>query len=154
MTPGSEPVEHVAENSTGSAAAGASSDVTWDVTRDVTRDVIEIRGLIVSAYCGVLAEEQARPQPLEADIDLFVDLRAPGASDDLADTVDYASVCSMAARVLGTERFDLLERAAARIAEVVLEDRRVAEVAVAVRKLRPPVPELLTTIGVRIRRTR
>ena len=41
---------------------------------------------------GVLPEEQVRPQPFEVDVELLVDLRAAGASDDLADTVDYGAV--------------------------------------------------------------
>ncbi len=53
-----------------------------------------------------------------------------------------------------TERFALLERLAARIAEVVLVDPRALAVTVRVRKLRPPVPQHLETSGVRIRRTR
>ena len=48
----------------------------------------------------------------------------------------------------------LLERLAARLADVVLQDERVVEVTVAVRKLRPPVPQLLDTSGVRITRGR
>jgi dihydroneopterin aldolase/2-amino-4-hydroxy-6-hydroxymethyldihydropteridine diphosphokinase len=50
------------------------------------------------------------------------------------------------------ERFQLLERLAERIAEVVLGDARATSVTVAVRKLRPPVPVDLTTAGVRITR--
>ena len=52
--------------------------------------------------------------------------------------------------MLTTERFVLLERLAQRIAEVVLVDPRVHAVTVAVRKLRPPVPQHLDTSGVRI----
>ena len=50
---------------------------------------------------------------------------------------------------------DLLERLAALLAEAVLAvDVRIAAVEVAVRKLRPPVPQHLATSGVRIRRER
>lgn len=51
------------------------------------------------------------------------------------------------------ERFALMERMAARLAEVVLGDSRIAAVTVTVRKLRPPVPQQLETSGVTIRRT-
>jgi dihydroneopterin aldolase len=54
--------------------------------------------------------------------------------------------------VITTERFTLLERLATRIAEVVLAVDGVDEVTVAVRKLRPPVPQQLDTSGVRITR--
>ena len=75
-------------------------------------------------------------------------------SDDLDDTVDYGAVCELVERVVTTERFQLLERLAARIAEVVLSDDRVRGVTVAVRKLRPPVAQIVATSGVRITRTR
>jgi dihydroneopterin aldolase len=117
-------------------------------------DEIQLRGLVASGYCGALPEEQERMQPLEVDLDVGLDLRAAGGSDALDDTVDYGVLCAMVERIITTERFTLLERLAARIAEVALADERVESVTVAVRKLRPPVPQQLTTSGVRITRTR
>ncbi len=117
-------------------------------------DRIELRGLRTLGICGVLPEEQARPQPLEVDLDVEADLAAAGASDALEDTVDYGALCSVVERVVSAERFSLLERLAARVAEVVLADDRVEAVTVSVRKLRPPVPQQLATSGVRIVRRR
>lgn len=117
-------------------------------------DRLELRGLRASGICGALPEEQVRPQPLEVDLDVVADLTTASASDDLADTVDYGALAAEVERVLTTERFTLLERLAGRLAEVVLADERVLEVTVAVRKLRPPVPQLLTTSGVRLTRRR
>lgn len=118
-------------------------------------DVIELRGLRVLGYCGVLPEEIDRRQPLEIDLDLEADLSAAGASDDLGDTIDYGLVCAEVATLVGTAQVALLEHLAARIAESLLRlDERIDAVTVAVRKLRPPVPEQLDTSGVRLRRTR
>ena len=89
-----------------------------------SRDRIELRRLVATGYCGVLPEERQRPQPLEIDLDVRADLRAAGESDDLDDTVDYGAVCDIVERVVRTERFGLLERLAARLAEVVLGDQR------------------------------
>jgi 7,8-dihydroneopterin aldolase/epimerase/oxygenase len=118
------------------------------------QDRIELRGLRASGVCGVLPEERDRPQPLEVDLDVAADLAKPGRTDALDDTVDYGAICSIVERVITTERFNLLERLADRIAEVVLADDAVIAVEVAVRKLRPPVPQQLATSGVRITRTR
>lgn len=118
-------------------------------------DRIELRGLRVLARCGVLPEERARPQPLELDLDLVCGMRAAGDSDDLADTVDYGAVCELVERVAQHEPVALLEHLASRIADALLGvDRRIEQVAVAVRKLRPPVPQDLATAGVRIERRR
>lgn len=125
-----------------------------DVARPTAPDVIELRGLRASGICGALPEEQVRAQPLEVDLDVVADLSTAGRSDALDDTVDYGALAAEVERVLTGERFTLLERLAERITEVVLADERVLEVTVAVRKLRPPVPQQLATSGVRLTRGR
>jgi FolB domain-containing protein len=115
-------------------------------------DVIEVRGLRALGICGALPEEKLRAQPLEIDLDVLADLARAGESDDLDDTIDYGALCGLVERVVTAERFVLLERLATRLAEVVLSDERVEAVTVAVRKLRPPVPQQLDTSGVRITR--
>lgn len=118
-------------------------------------DRIELRGLRVDAICGVLRHERTTPQPLEIDVDLTADLAAAGASDDLADTIDYGAVTAEVDRVASTLHPQLLEHLATSLAEAVLAlDSRIDEVTVAVRKLEPPVRERLSTSGVRIIRSR
>jgi len=116
----------------------------------VTSDRIELRGLRAVGTHGVLAEEQARAQPFEVDLDLHADLGAAGRSDDLADTVDYGALAERVARVVTAERHALLERLAERIAETALADGRVRSVTVTVRKLRPPVPVDLGSAAVTV----
>jgi dihydroneopterin aldolase len=57
-------------------------------------DRIELRGLRVVGRVGVLDLERSQDQPLEVDLELAVYLATAGASDDLADTVDYGAVCT------------------------------------------------------------
>ena len=116
-------------------------------------DRIELRGLRLLASVGVLPEERQRPQPVEVDIDLEVDMSAAATSDDLADAVDYGAVVAEVERMLSAGHVDLLERQAGLVADALLAlDDRVSAVEVAVRKLRPPVPQDLDTAGVRVRR--
>jgi dihydroneopterin aldolase len=117
-------------------------------------DRIELRGLVVSAVCGALPEERERAQPLEIDLDVVADLSRAGASDALADTLDYGAVSAAVEQVVTTLEPVLLERLAEAVAGVVLADPRALSVTVAVRKLRPPVPQVLATSGVRITRGR
>jgi dihydroneopterin aldolase len=114
-------------------------------------DRIELRGLRLTAVVGVLPEERERAQPLEVDLVIEADTTAAGLSDDLADTVDYGSVCDVvAATAKGAEPL-LLERLAALLADAVLGlDGRIDAVELAVRKLRPPVAHVLDSSGVRI----
>jgi len=115
-------------------------------------DRVLISGLRVLGVHGVLAEEQTRAQLFEIDLELSVDLAGAGASDALADTVDYAAVADAAAAVVRDESYRLLERLATRIAEACRADDRVGAIAVTVRKLNPPVPLELDHVGVRIER--
>ena len=86
---------------------------------------ILVTGLEVLGVHGVLPEEQVRAQPFRIDLELDLDLGPAGQSDDLADTIDYGAVIDATARVVETERFQLLERLAARIVEVCRADPRV-----------------------------
>jgi dihydroneopterin aldolase/2-amino-4-hydroxy-6-hydroxymethyldihydropteridine diphosphokinase len=118
-------------------------------------DRIELRGLRALGTHGVLAEEHERPQPFEADLDLEVDLAVAGRSDDLADTVDYGAVAAAVAVTIEGPHAELLEHLAERVAAAVLAcSPRIGAVTVTLRKLRPPVPVLLDTAGVRIHRRR
>jgi dihydroneopterin aldolase len=118
-------------------------------------DRIELRGLRLTGRVGLLDLERAQDQPLEIDLDLWVDLAAAGASDHLADTVDYGAVCARVAATVGERPVDLLEHLTTRVADAVLAlDARIATVEVTVRKLRPPVPHDLATSGVHLVRSR
>lgn len=111
-----------------------------------------VHGLEVMGVHGVLPEEQTRAQPFAVDLELETDLGPAGVSDRLDDTVDYGAVIDATVRVVQTERYQLVERLAARIAEVCRADERVTRVTVTVRKLRPPVPVAVDYVGVRITR--
>lgn len=120
-----------------------------------TDDRIELRGLVVLARVGVLPFEKEQDQPIEVDVDLVTDLAPAGASDDLADTVDYGAVCAVVEKAIRAAPVELLERLAAVVAEAVLAaDARIDAVEVGARKLRPPVPQQLATSGVRVVRRR
>lgn len=118
-------------------------------------DVIELRGLHLAGVVGVLPQEQDHPQPLELDLDIHLDMAPAGASDDLGDTVDYGALCQAAEAVVTTSRHALLEALAEHLAiDLLATDARIEAVTVAVRKLRPPVAQQLSTSGVRITRRR
>lgn len=113
---------------------------------------IVIAGLRELGVHGVLPEEQTRPQPFEVDLELTVDLAAAGESDAIEDTVDYSAVSEAVSRVVRSERYQLLERLAMRIAEVCRTDVRVTAVVVTVRKLHPPVRAMVDHVAVRLER--
>ena len=117
-------------------------------------DRIEIRGLLVTTVVGVLPHERTMAQPLRIDLDLFVNLRDAGRTDELTDTANYGTVAERVAEVVRESKDMLLERLADRVAQVVIAIDRVEAVEVTVTKLRPPVPEQLESTAVHIRRHR
>lgn len=117
-------------------------------------DQIKLDAIRAVGTIGVLAEEQQRAQPFEVDLVLDVDVRAAGATDELDASVDYGKPIAIANRIITTERHQLLERVATRIAEEVLQLPGVEAVEVTVRKLKVPVPEDVRSSAVTIRRSR
>jgi len=117
-------------------------------------DTIELRGLRVMAFCGILPEEVERRQPFEIDLDVECDLRAAGDSDDLDNTIDYGGLVAAVEALAIDNRYGLLERFASDIAKVALAYERAEATRVTVRKLRPPVPQDLASSGVTIRRAK
>lgn len=115
-------------------------------------DTIEALGIRAFGRHGVLDEEQARSQPFEVDLRLEVDLTAAATSDRLEDTVDYGSLTEAIARTIELESYRLVERLADRIVGVCLSVHGVQAVEVTVRKLRPPVPVEVASVGVTLRR--
>ena len=55
-------------------------------------DRIVLHDIIVQGRHGAYAQEREQPQTLRIDLVLQLDLSRAAASDDLADTLDYADV--------------------------------------------------------------
>lgn len=117
-------------------------------------DQIQIRGLRVYAYHGVKDSEKEKGQPFELDITLWTDIRRPGASDRLEDTVNYSRVAKRVLALMQEQKDDLIERAATRIAEGILMDFPVEGVTVCLKKPRAPIAADFAYVAVEITRWR
>jgi dihydroneopterin aldolase len=114
------------------------------------KDVIELRALRVDAVVGVLDKERRRAQPLAFDIDLHRSFRQAAKNDELKKTTNYAAILALTTKVAVEGKFTLLETLATRVAQHILAfDPAIKSVSVAVRKLQPPVPEDVASVGVR-----
>ena len=117
-------------------------------------DLITIKGIEVFAFHGVLSSEKESGQLFLVDVELSMDLALAGASDSLADTVDYGLLAQRIHDVVASERWDLIERVATRVAETVLEDTRVGAVAATVHKPAAPITVGFSDVSVTVRRGR
>jgi dihydroneopterin aldolase len=117
-------------------------------------DRIELRGLRVRGHHGVFDHERRDGQDFVLDLVLWTDLAGAGASDDLADTVDYGALAEAAAAVVEGPPRSLIEAVAADVASVVLDDPRVAGVEVVIHKPQAPIARPFDDVAVRITRSR
>lgn len=117
-------------------------------------DHIEVRRIRSRGHHGALEGEQDNAQPFEVDLDIYLDLAAAEASDDLSQTLDYATVTLAVVELVATTRFALLEALAGEIAGMVIADGRVDRVEVTLRKMVPPIPADLESVGVHLVRSR
>ncbi len=83
-------------------------------------DYIEITGLKVFAYHGVLDDEKKNGQDFFLNARLFYDMRPAGISDQLEQALNYADVCTYMTNVFTEKRFDLIEAAAEHLCEALL----------------------------------
>lgn len=118
-------------------------------------DRIFLRGMRFMACHGVLPHEREVPQPFEVDVEMGLDLRAAGESDDLDDTVNYAKVYDVVSTVLTVTRKYLIEALAEEIADDLLRDfDSLRWVRVTVHKPAAPIDGIFSDVGVTILRRR
>lgn len=120
----------------------------------MSTDRIALHGLAAFGHHGVLDHERELGQTFVVDAELDVDLTPAGHSDDLADTVDYGALSADLAAVVRDERYALIERLAARLAEVCLARDRVEAARITVHKPHAPVPVPVADVTVTVHRRR
>lgn len=120
---------------------------------DVGRlDRISIQGINVLGHHGVDEAERKVGQRLAIDVEMYLDLSAAIASDDIRRTVNYEAVSSLVERVSSEEEFLLLESLADQIARRVLEKFRPSAITVRVKKANLPIATRVASVEVEVKR--
>ncbi len=104
----------------------------------MAQDLISLEGMTFHGCHGTLPAERELGQPFVVSVEMRLDLRPAGTTDDLTKTVDYAEVHRLARAIIEGEPVDLIETLAERICAAVLENFPVV-VAVKVRVAKPHV---------------
>lgn len=115
-------------------------------------DQIQIKDLLLRAIVGINAEERRNRQDVLINITLHADTRAAGLSDDIADAVNYRTLTKRIIAMVENSQFYLVEKLAAEIAALCLDDPRVERADVRVEK--PGALRFARSVGVEIQRTR
>ncbi|MBA4542423.1 MULTISPECIES: dihydroneopterin aldolase [Thermoactinomyces] len=117
-------------------------------------DKILLNGMCFYAYHGAFPEENRLGQRFYVDLEMRLDLKAAGESDDLSKTVNYADVYELVKKETTETQVKLIETLAERIAASLLSVFPIAEVRVRVTKPDPPIPGYYQSVGVEIVRRR
>ena len=118
-------------------------------------DKILMNNLGFYGYHGVLKEEATLGQKFFIDIELYLDTREAGQTDDMNKSVSYADVYELVKEIVENKRFNLLEALAENIAEEVLNKFDLLKgIMVRVKKPEAPVPGIYDYFGVEIKRAK
>jgi dihydroneopterin aldolase len=115
-------------------------------------DEITIIGVRGFGYHGVFESEKKVGQEFIVDLSIKKDLSIAGQSDALVDTVDYGAIAIRTKELIESGSFNLIERLATEIAEVLKREFDLAGIDVTVHKPSAPIDIAFSDIAVTIRR--
>ena len=118
-------------------------------------DKIIVKNLKLFCYYGVNPEEKIDGQNFVFDIEATVDLSIPCVTDNVDDTVSYAKIIKTVRRVAQSEKNDLLEHVAQRVAdELFSEFDKINSLVITLKKPEAPIKADFDYVAVTIERTR
>jgi 7,8-dihydroneopterin aldolase/epimerase/oxygenase len=115
-------------------------------------DRIELRGLRVFGYHGVLGTERQEGQEFVIDAVLWLDTAPAAATDDLSLTVNYAALAGRLVTIAAGPPVQLIETLAQRLADAAVAGPLAREVEITVHKPQAPVGHPFDDVAVTIRR--
>ena len=115
-----------------------------------TEVTIEVTGLSLYTHHGVSAAEREVGQRLVLDLRLEVGDCDATITDEVDDTVNYATVCERVSYVAQARSYKTLERLCSAIADRLLADFDAEEVWVKATKPEPPIPLAVESVSVEV----
>lgn len=118
-----------------------------------TMDKMYIKDLEIYAFHGVNIEEKNMGQRFIISIDLWLNLREAGQSDDLNKTINYAELCDNIEKEFKKEKYDLIEKCVEELAQYILLNYSLVEkVKILLKKPWAPIGKPLDYAAVEIER--
>ncbi len=115
-------------------------------------DTVFIRDLRVETVVGIYDWERRIRQTVSLDLDMGSDIRVAAKSDHIEDTLDYKAVAKRVAQFVAEQKFQLVETLAEKVANLILDEFKVAQVKVTLHK--PGAVSGSKSVGVCIERSR
>lgn len=116
----------------------------------MSTDKIFLSGMQFYGRHGVFPEEKAMGQKFIIDLELSLDLKNAGLTDDLAATPNYADVYAIVKNITTKKSFNLIEALAEAIALDILASYKVEQVIVRVKKPQAPISGIFDYMGCEI----
>lgn len=119
------------------------------------KDVIKVKNIGCFTKIGVADNEREIGQNLIIDLEVYLDLKKAGSSDELKDTISYVELSKLVQTVSQEGDFHLLEFFATKIIkEVFKQHKQALALGVLIKKPHIPAPEFKGTSEVFIFRER
>lgn len=116
-------------------------------------DTISLTGLTIFGRHGVFGFEREAGQEFIIDLQLGVSTSRAASTDHVGDTVHYGELADRIVQIVSGDPVNLIETLAHRIADAVMEDSRVRQVAVTVHKPQAPISHEFADVAVTVHRT-
>ncbi|MFD2045550.1 dihydroneopterin aldolase [Ornithinibacillus salinisoli] len=114
-------------------------------------DNIELNQMQFYGYHGLLPEENRLGQRFFVDIELFLDLKKAGKSDNMDHSINYAQVYDHVKRIMEGEVRNLIEAVAEDVAEDLLSSFELLHAcSIKVTKPDAPIPGHIQSVSVKI----
>lgn len=106
-------------------------------------------------FHGLLPEEKKLGQRFNVDVELYLDLRKPGETDHMGDSIDYSMVYEVTKKIVEGKAHNLIEAVAETIAKALFESFDLLQACtVSVVKPDPPIAGHYESVAVEIYRER
>ncbi|MCL6243765.1 MULTISPECIES: dihydroneopterin aldolase [Acinetobacter] len=116
-------------------------------------DAIIIEGLKVETVVGCFNWERQIIQPLMLDLNIQTSLAQAAQSDELEDTLNYAEICEISAKVIQTAQPKLIEHTAKLVIDALFATYdSIESIMITVRK--PAIIAQANSVGIRLERHR
>ncbi|SFC83040.1 2-amino-4-hydroxy-6-hydroxymethyldihydropteridine diphosphokinase [Clostridium uliginosum] len=118
-------------------------------------DKMYIKNLELFGFHGVFEEEKRLGQKFILSLELDLDLKAAGRTEDLTKSVHYGELCEKVEKEFLRESYDLIETVSLNLADFILKEYKIISgVKVFLKKPWAPVRKHLDTIEIMIERRR
>lgn len=118
-------------------------------------DKIIVKDLELFCYHGVNPDEKVDGQIFVFDIEASVDSSKPCETDNVDDTVSYAKIIKCVRRVAQSEKNDLIERVAQRVADALFDEfEPIKSLKIKLKKPQAPIKADFKYVAVQIERDR